>query len=178
MTDRISRAELGGLLQRFRHSARRLETRRNYVVENEQEPLRRFVAGQPDDYAWFQPWLNQIRQRTSDGAEFERVRVVPEVLTDYLRFELEISRHNVAAGENIRYLDAARARALNFPDYDYYVFDKRTLALMYFTADDVPDGAQVVTDPAIVASHRRWLDQATEAAITHEEYVSMESTRG
>lgn len=169
MTDRISRAELGELLRTFRHSARRLETRSNYVVENEREPLRKFVAGEPDDYTWFRPWLEQIQQRTGKGARFERVRVVPEVLTDYLRFELEISGHNAAAGEEIRYLTAAKARAMNLPDYDYYVFDDETLALMYFTPDDVPDGAQVVTDPAIVASHRQWLDLAAVAAATYEE---------
>jgi hypothetical protein len=178
MTGRISRAELGELVRTFRRSARRLETRRNYVVENEQEPLRRFLAGEPDDYTWFRPWLDQIRQRTSRGSAFSRVRVVPETLTDYLRFELDICRHNVAAGEDVRYLPTARARRLNLPDYDYYLFDDETLALMCFTGDDVPDGAHVVTDPAIVTSHRGWLDQAAEAAFTYEEYVRMETMRG
>ncbi len=171
MTDRISRAELGALLRTFSHSARRLETRKNYVVENEREAFRRFLADEADDYGWFQPWLDHIRQKADRGSVFSRVRVVPEVLTDYLRFELMLCRSNVAAGEDVRYLDVTTARRLNLPDYDYYVFDDETLALMYFTTDDVPDGARVVTDPAIVASHRTWLDQAAEAAITYERYI-------
>ena len=68
----------------------------------------------------------------------ERVRVVPEPLTPYLRYEVRGNRGNAEGGEDIRYLLQARAYELDLPDHDFWVFDSEILVLMRFTGDDRP----------------------------------------
>jgi hypothetical protein len=57
-----------------------------------------------------------VRAGVSRGVRFERVRVVPDSMTDYQRFLLHQARFNVEYGEDVRYLRRARADALDLPD--------------------------------------------------------------
>lgn len=44
----------------FEHAAFRLETHERYVDDEEQEPLRRFLAGEPPDDVWFMDWCDSV----------------------------------------------------------------------------------------------------------------------
>lgn len=172
MTALVWGSEFDQLFRSFARSAVRLETRQAYATDEEREPLRRFLAGQPVPLDWFAPWVDDVSTATAAGREFRRIRVFTEPLSDYLRFELWVCQYNAAAGEDIRYLHADRAAALNLPGYDFWVFDDERLALMYFTQEGTPLGAQIVTDPAVVYSHNRWLEQAAGAAIPYEKFAA------
>src|SRR5262249_46981273 len=89
------------------------------------------------------------------GRRYQRVRIVPEPLTDYLRYALRGTRQTVEAGEDIRYLPQARANELDLPDHDYWLFDDTRLALLHFTADDRPLGATLSTEPGAAPPGRR-----------------------
>mgnify|MGYP006178464347 CR=1 FL=1 len=61
-----------------------------------------------------------MESQTSTGKRVERVRVVDDPPSDYLRFEISITPHNLAVGEDIRYLDrdlagVADRNAVKFP---------------------------------------------------------------
>jgi hypothetical protein len=127
----------------FDRTARRLEVRERYNLNHERESIRAFLEGGHDDLAWFAPWLDQIRRLTSEGKQFRRVRVVSVPLSDYNRWGLDIARHTSAAGEDIRYLD--RARAQDLPDFDYWLFDDTRVARLHFDAEDRPLGAEIIT---------------------------------
>ena len=172
MTVLVWGPEFDELFRSFTSSAVRLETRQVYTTDEEREPLRRFLAGESVPLDWFEPWVGDVSTATGAGREFRRVRVFAEPLPDYLRFELWVCQYNAAVGEDIRYLHADRAAALNLPDYDYWLFDDEHLALMYFTDEGTPLGAQLVTDPAVVRSHSRWLEQATANAIPYERFAA------
>jgi len=45
-----------------------------------------------------------------------------------------VAQHNVAAGEDIRYLD--RDRAEDLPGHDYWLFDSSRLYRLHFDEDD------------------------------------------
>jgi len=172
----ITGADFGQMLRGFERVARRLETRDYYA--GEEEPLRRFLAGEPDDLAWRTDWLDgTVRPAIRAGKRFGRVRVVPEELTAFLRHELAQCEHNVAVGEDIRYLVRDEANALDLPDHDFWVFDDERVALLYFTADDRLLGAQIVTEPAVVAAHVHWLDLATRHARPYQQYVAEDPSR-
>ncbi|MFC5833183.1 DUF6879 family protein [Nonomuraea insulae] len=158
------------LFRTFAHTARRLETRERYDSPSEHEPLRRFLEGEPEDLAWFQNWLGIIGKATEEGKIFQRVRVVSFPLSDYSRFGLTLSRHNVAAGEDIRYLD--RGQAAGLPEQDFWVFDSSRVALLHFTDDDQLLGAELITDPAAVVECAAALDDAVHRSASREEFVA------
>jgi len=168
------------LFTSFEHTARRLESREHYDIPEEREQLCQFTAGRldpADHQAYLAGWLEMVRSARAAGKRFERVRIVPAALTDYLRLELRSNRYSAAAGEDIRYLDRDQAEALDLPDQDFWLFDGQRLALQCFTAAGRPLGALVVTEPAVVAQHANWLDRAWAHATPYADYLTADPSR-
>ena len=94
----------------FHHRAFRLETLDFYDAANEREPYAAFLAGQPVDPAWRRPWQGLVRGVRESGRMMERVHIVSEPVTDYIRFSLLHGYPaSVEAGEDVRILDAMLA---------------------------------------------------------------------
>ncbi|MGH4029359.1 DUF6879 family protein [Actinomycetota bacterium Odt1-20B] len=91
-----------------------------------------------------------IRAQTEQGKRFERVRLVDEPVTQGQEFLLASGLGNVAAGEDIRNLTRSEAQALRLADYDFWLFDSKTLVRFAFDEDDVTLGVYVTEDPADV----------------------------
>ena len=74
----------------------------------EVEPYQAFLAGHPQPPTPSKDqWVSMIKAAVKAGKVFQRVHVVREPLTDYLRYELGWSYPpNVEAGEDIRILVA------------------------------------------------------------------------
>jgi hypothetical protein len=160
LTELVSGEKFVELFRRFEQTAFRLEPRRRYNVEDEAEPYRRFLAGEDPGLDWLADWLDLMKHQTSQGKRVERVRVVDSSPSDYLRFMMWLTPQNIAAGEDIRYLERARAAEVGLPDYDYWLFDSRLVAKFEFTPDDVPLGVYLIDDPAEVVQHTYWRDVA------------------
>jgi hypothetical protein len=179
--DLVTGAAFAALFADFGRSARRLESRAWYRDSEESDALARFLAGLPEgpEYvAGRDHWLNgTIRAGVCAGKSFTRVRVFTDPLTPYLRFGLHHCRYNIAAGEDIRYLDQGRAIELGLPAHDYWLFDETRLALLWFTADDRLLGAQIVTEPAVVRLHAAWLDLAFAHSTTYREFLAADRSR-
>jgi hypothetical protein len=161
--------ELVDFVLGYKHTAFRLERREQYNEPEEAEPLRRFLAGEPD-YAWNQDWAALIQRRTAAGQRMNRVRIVGEPHSDYTRFGLDLARVNVAAGEDIRYLSRDRARDLDLPDYDFWLIDSRMVGILHFGEDDVLLGAEISADPGVAVEHCRWHELAWRCATSFGEY--------
>ncbi|WP_338423530.1 DUF6879 family protein [Streptomyces gobiensis] len=76
-------------------------------------------------------WIRGCRRRcgrTGQGKRVEPVRLIDAPPSDFLRFELWGTPHNLSAGEDIRYLQRAEAKPLGLPEYDYWLFDSRIVA--------------------------------------------------
>ncbi|MGW0982263.1 DUF6879 family protein [Streptomyces xiamenensis] len=160
------------LFRDFKHSARRLETRDHYDVSYEREHFDRFLAGEDTDVAWMRPWTDLMREHADQGKTVARVRVVPAQLTDYLRFELDLTECNVRDGkEDIRYLDRATAERVGLPDRDFWLFDSHTVVVLHFDEEGRRVRTEVITDPALVIEHARWLDVAFQHATAYEKFV-------
>lgn len=151
--------EFAQLFRGFRRSAWRWECQGTYREQYEQTALSQFLASGELDTSYLTGWLDDVRAATEAGRRFERVRMLTEPLTDYLRFELAMTPTNADAGEDIRVLRPADAQRLGMPDHDFWLFDDQEVAVLKFGSDGLV-GAEIDDDPGIVARHREWRDLA------------------
>jgi hypothetical protein len=175
----VSGAEFFELFQRFTRSARRLESRSHSYVEEEQPRYRAFLAGELPETCGGEAsaWTEMVSRQTAAGRPFQRVRVMDQPLSDYNRYLLYRTPYNLAAGEDIRYLDRDQANRLDLPDHDFWVFDSEIVCLLRFTADGRPIGHDVIADRELAARHEEWILRAREAAVAYDEYVAADPTR-
>lgn len=141
-----------------------------YDAPYENESVRKFLAGEPDDLEWSNSWLERVRTARADGRIFSRVRVISVPLTDYSRFGLWASQFTVEAGEDIRYVRRDQAAA-GLPDHDYWMFDSRTVVRMHFDDQSAFLGGELVEDPAIIVQHNYWRDAAWHKAVRRDEFA-------
>jgi len=166
----VASEEFARLFTGFEHTAYRLETLQQYDVSYEKEPFAAFLAGHPmpadpskDE------WAGMITDAVAAGKVLQRVHVVEEPLTDYLRYEIGWSYGpNVAAGEDIRILPAVHWLA---PPRDYWLFDSRDLWVMEYAEGGEFLYAEKVSDPAEIVRHCYWRDAALHLAIPHSAYT-------
>src|SRR3954452_20557518 len=89
------------LFERIESSWFRLETLQAYSVDYEHDEYDQFLRdGQLHRAPG--PWQDMIREHAKAGRTLQRVHIVEEPLTDYLRYELAAYRQNSEAGEAIR----------------------------------------------------------------------------
>lgn len=151
-----------------------MEVRATYAPSYERESYEKFLAGEPYELPWMQDWLAMVRDAAEEGRRFARVRVVSLPLSDYNRWSYVIAEHNITAGEDIRYLVRDQAHDAELPDYDYWLFDSRTLLQMRFDEDDRFLGGEIIEDPAEIVQHNYWRDAAWHLAVRREEFATEE----
>jgi hypothetical protein len=148
-----------------------IEIADEYRVESEDEHFRRFLDGEPDDYAWQVGWADFVREATAAGTRFQRVRLVSEPHCDYTRWGLAVSPVNIAAGEDIRYLPRHLADGIDFPEDDFWLLDDDTLILSLFTPDGRTGFFARSSSPELLSQCIRVRDEVWKRAIPYAEYV-------
>lgn len=176
MPELISGDAFTDLFRRFEHTAFRLETRRAYGVAYEFEPYRLFLEGKDPGIEWLADWLELMREQTALGKRVERVRLIDDPPSDYLRFSLHCTPHNLAAGEDIRYLARAEAERLDLPEFDYWLFDSRLVARFHYDGDRSL-GVTLHEDPAAVVVAAAARDAAWHHALTLAQYQEQAAAR-
>ncbi|MQY07498.1 DUF6879 family protein [Actinomadura macrotermitis] len=175
MADLLTGEQFNELFRAVRHSAFRLETRDRYNSPTEQEPIRRFLAGDPDeDYLGSHAWNDMTRSAAAEGRPFTRVRIVTVPLGDYSRYALWSAQGNIASGEEIRYLDRGRAAALGLPvhpPHDAWLLDEQRVAILRFDENDRLLGAELHDDSATAEQHCHWRDTAWKASLSRDEFL-------
>jgi hypothetical protein len=171
MTDLVRGEGFADLFRRFTRSAWRWEAQGTYRQPDEVDPWQRWREGVPvsADLDWLAPWLDDVREAARAGRRFERVRMLTEPLTEYLRWQMEVTPANVEAGEDIRVLPESEARSLDLPQDDFWLFDDERVAVLHFGPTDLR-GAEIITDPDTVARYRSWRDLAWQHAVTFQDY--------
>jgi hypothetical protein len=165
-------ADFAGLFDWFKVRAFRLETLDRYAADYEEEAMRRFLAGEPVAPGIIAPWLDRVAAVTAAGRRMERVHVVTEPLSNYLRFEMDGYRLTVAAGEDVQILPRPAARALELPWEDFWLFDDGPVARMHYDRLGSFLGAELVEDPEVVTRYCQWRDVALQAATPFARYVA------
>jgi hypothetical protein len=161
------------LLDAVRRDAFHLELKDSYQAACEEGPFARWRRGEPDDFAWHEPWRNRVRAATSAGKRVRRVRVVTEPLSGYIRWEHSVTWLNQEAGEDIRWLPRRLLpEGIQFPvnGNDFWIFDDEVVTVGHFDADGRVLGSELVTDPVAVAACAQVRDLLWRLAIPHREY--------
>jgi hypothetical protein len=154
-----------------------LEVRATYAPSYERKDYERFLAGEPYELPWMQDWLSMIQAATNEGRRLARVRVVDLPLSDYNRWSFVLAQHNIAAGEDIRYMTRSRAQEIGLPNHDYWLFDSHTLLQMRFDEEDRFVGGEVIDDSASIVEHNYRRDAAWHHAVRRDEFATEEHLR-
>lgn len=166
--------DVAELLRGCQRSAVHLEMRDGYMRS---DPM--FVAwqqGRREEAAhsetWWRAWLDLLAQLHSRGVVLRRARIVSEPVSEYIRFEYDVTVANVAGGEQVRWLPRRRASDLLLPGNDFWVFDDRLVLWNYFTGEGevAPDGREITEDPVLVKTCISAFESVWDRAIPHEEY--------
>jgi len=132
--EKIPLPQFGSRFNNF-EVAFRLECLPEYRVTGEADAIKRFrenPANRPPDFN--DDWISTLKAAQRRAAVVRRVRVLPEVPNEYLRFEFEWGyRTNAAFGEDIRYLEQKELIRSTLPcAIDYWLFDARDAFLMVY----------------------------------------------
>jgi hypothetical protein len=116
-------------------------------------------------------WRQLVRETVARGVSMRRARIVSEPLSDYARFEYDITReHNIGAGEDVRWLPRSKASRLALPGNDFWLFDGQILRFGLFAGDGSLVGHVVDEDPDALKLCAGAFDAVWRLAIPHEDY--------
>lgn len=155
----------------FRKRVFRLECLDWYDAPNEHEPYARFLAGQPADLTWREPWKRLVRDTRASGRIMQRVHIVTEPVSDYIRFELlHVYPANVEAGEDVRVL--GREWAAGVPDADFWLFDDDRVAHLDYDEGGRVEQVRVLGNPDVVSLYTMARDRAMRMSAPLAQYVA------
>ncbi|MFC3997911.1 DUF6879 family protein [Nocardiopsis sediminis] len=168
----ISWAEFEGFFDEFEYSAFRLETLQTYSAEHEEREFADFLAGTHDLSPDIGEWGEEVSSGIARGRRYDRVHVVTEPLSDYVRFECVTGyRQSVLAGENIRILPVPEGQwPSGLPRLDYWLFDSHVLVHMDYGLDGSLISPVVIGDPRQIVAANAWRDRAMHLSLPFAEY--------
>lgn len=116
-------------------------------------------------------WFDLVKATTERGVRIRRARIVSEPVTDFIRYEYDLTGPlNLAAGEEVRWLPRRNASDLALPGNDFWVFDGRLVRFGYFAGDGRFLDDEMVDDPAVARLCATAFEQVWARAIPHEDY--------
>ena len=71
-----------------------------------------------------------------------RARIVSEPVSEYIRFEHDVTYTNVAAGEEVRWLPRRLASDIALPGNDFWLFDERLAVFNHFAGAGGPEAVR------------------------------------
>lgn len=170
MLELIGKEERDQHFASFQREVLHLEMRDAYGTQVELPHLAKWLAGEPDDKAWLEPWREMLRKAVQAGKVFRRLRIVSEPVSDYIRFEHSDTHLLVDAGEDIRWLPRRQVSALSFPGNDFWLFDEETVVFTIFAGNGLVVERQRTTDPGVVRLCKSSFEAAWPLSIPHHEY--------
>ncbi|MCC5582026.1 hypothetical protein IMZ11_41150 [Microtetraspora sp. AC03309] len=166
MTPALSPDEL---IRSCERSAIHLEMRDGYMLED--PGLVAWQSGRLEETAsCYQPWMTLMQETVRRGVDVRRARIVSEPLSEYVRFEYEISHFNVAAGEQVRWLARSNASDLALPGNDFWLIDETWLVFTHFSGNGDVVGREQTRDPQLVKFCLEAFDAVWERATPHDQY--------
>ncbi|MGH3157786.1 MAG: DUF6879 family protein [Streptosporangiaceae bacterium] len=146
-----------------------LEMRDQYTPDD--PVFLRWLAGTPDPDPVYPDWYDLVRTLTARGVSVRRARVVSEPLSEFVRFEYDITDGlNIAAGERVRWLPRRQASDLCLPGNDFWVLDDRLVRFGYFAGNGDYLGEEMSDDPALVHLCTSAFEAVWERSTDHAEY--------
>jgi hypothetical protein len=163
--------------EHFSYSVFRLETLQSYAGSVEDPDFAAFLAGKPrPSNPGKKKWTEIIAANHAAGRIQQRVHVVTEPLSDYMRYELTWSYEpNAEAGEDTRIIPVSDSHQWppDLPRSDFWLFDSSTLFAMVYEPDGSWQGAEPISDPHRIVEACRWRDAALYHGMPWRGYIAM-----
>lgn len=158
------------LLTACAHGAVHLEMRDEYTPD---DPVyldwRAGIALDPGE-RW-RDWYDLMLSTTARGVAVRRARIVSEPVTDFIRYEYELTDGlNLAAGEQVRWLPRRQASDLALPGNDFWLFDGRIVRFGYFAGNGEYLDDEVTEDPRVAKLCASAFEAVWERGIDHHNY--------
>ncbi|MDS1270726.1 hypothetical protein RIF23_10485 [Lipingzhangella sp. LS1_29] len=157
------------------HSALHLEMRDGYMRSDPGFAAWRqgFRHDPADRGSWWSAWAQLVADQVGHGVRMRRARIVSEPLSDYMRYEYDVTFTNVNAGEEVRWLPRRQASDLALPGNDFWLLDESTVVFLHFTGEgEVPehDDIEVIETRDTVELCRAAFEAVWQRAVPHEKY--------
>ncbi|WP_371517442.1 DUF6879 family protein [Kitasatospora sp. NBC_01300] len=120
--------------------------------------------------SWWRPFLDVVTETTARGVVMRRARIISEPVTDYIRYEYDVTFPNVRAGEQIRWLPRRKAADIALPGTDLWLFDGSSVLFTYFSGVGEVVDREWRTEPAVVELVKSAFEAVWDRATPHEEY--------
>ncbi|MEU9857254.1 DUF6879 family protein [Streptomyces sp. NPDC047974] len=158
------------LLRSAKHSAVHLEMRDSYMADSLFDAWREGRDVElPEEY---RQWQALVKETVARGVTLRRARIVSEPVTDYIRWEHSLTaRHNIAAGEIVRWLPRRLSSDLSLPGNDLWLIDEERVLFHWFTGDGEWAGHEFNEDSATVKMVVTSFEALWDRSIPHEEFV-------
>jgi hypothetical protein len=158
------------LLNSAKRSAVHLETRDNYMLGGED-----FVAWQRnafDPIEHLGSWLDLVRATVGRGVVMRRARVVSEPIHEYIKFEWDVTVHNIEAGEHVRWLPRRFASDIALPGNDFWLVDERIVVFNHFdgTGSWATPPEEIRKESSVAELCATAFEAVWERATPHAEY--------
>ncbi|MFF0298897.1 DUF6879 family protein [Kitasatospora sp. NPDC004615] len=168
--------DFGTLLRSAERSACHLEMRDSYMEDPVFADWRAGLpVGQPEAYDLpdeYIAWAALVRETVGRGVAMRRARIVSEPASAYIRWEHAITeRHNIALGEQVRWLPRSKASDLALPGNDLWLIDDRLVLFHWFTGAGEWAGHEVTEDPALVKTVTTAFEAVWERAVPHSQFA-------
>lgn len=123
-----------------------------------------------DRSQWWRPFLDVVSETTARGVVMRRARIVSEPVTDYIRYEYDVTFPNVLAGELVRWLPRRKAADIPLPGTDLWMFDGEAVLFTYFSGVGEVVDRELRTEREVVDMVSSSFEAVWERATPHEEY--------
>lgn len=165
--------ELVELFRNLKHSAFRLETLPQYLVEAEDQQFKEFLSGAKEPSIPPTEWCEWLTARKSEGKTLSCVHILPDELTPYLRFEIEWGyRYTAAAGQDVRLLtqDKMKPEFEAMMGKDFWLIDDETVVFMEYDSEGRYLFPRRLTDESQVERYRNLRDDLLANSIDFQSY--------
>ncbi|WP_199830081.1 DUF6879 family protein [Streptomyces viridochromogenes] len=96
-------------------------------------------------------WHAIVTEAASRGVEVRRARVVSTPVSEYIRFEYDVTDGlNIAAGEDVRWLSRRSATDIALPGNDFWLFDSSLVLVNHFDGDGENMEVELTDAPEVV----------------------------
>jgi hypothetical protein len=137
---------LDELFATFEYEAFRLEMQREYRVAGEWELFSAAQSGEIVTEYPFPEWLHAVSLLNAQGRSVRRVLASTAPPSAFFEFRVREYRRNVSAGEEMRVVFTERLPVTG----DFWLFDERVAALLYFDAYGRQIDMEITQDPVLI----------------------------
>ncbi|MEV6753158.1 DUF6879 family protein [Streptomyces sp. NPDC051214] len=116
-------------------------------------------------------WHTLVTAATSRGVEVRRARIASTPISEYIRFEYEVTEGlNIAAGEQVRWLSRREATDIALPGNDFWLFDSQLVLVNHFDGEGENLELELNESPELAKLCETAFEAVWQRATPHAEF--------